>query len=126
MFELTSDVNWAGVLAGVILAFFIGWLWYSPLLFGPRWAAAAGVDYTGKPAIFPLVLQILGLFLMSWFVGIMAREGLLLATILVTLATAVIGYAGDTFAQLGNDAKLIHGGHWLTVVVAMIVTQALF
>ena len=84
------------------------------------------MDYAGKPAIFPLVQQILGLFLMSWFVGIMAREGLLLATILVTLATAVIGYAGDTFAKLGNDAKLIHGGHWLTVVVAMIVMQALF
>ena len=78
MIELTSDVNWMGVLAGVVLAFLIGWLWYSSMLFGPRWATAAGVDYTGKPAVFPLVLQILGLFLMSWFVAIMAREGLLL------------------------------------------------
>ena len=126
MIELTSDVNWMGVLAGVVLAFLIGWLWYSSMLFGPRWATAAGVDYTGKTAVFPLVLQILGLFLMSWFVAIMAREGLLLATILVTLATAIIGYAGDTFAKLATDAKLIHGGHWVTMVVAMIVTQAIF
>jgi hypothetical protein len=125
MTELTFDMNWAGVLAGAVLAFFIGWIWYSSFLFGPRWAAATGVEHTSKPEVFPLVLQGLGLFLMSWFVGIMAREGLLLATILVTLATVVICYAGDTFAKLDSDVKLIHGGHWLTVVVVMIGMQAL-
>ena len=126
MVELTLDVNWLGVLAGVVLAFAVGWLWYSTYLFGPRWAAAVGVDYVGKPALSPLLLQCLGLFLMSWFVGIMAREGLLLATLLVTLAVAIIGYAGETFAKHASDAKLINAGHWLIIVVAMIGMQALF
>ena len=34
MTELTMDMNWIGVVAGAILAFIAGWLWYSRWLFG--------------------------------------------------------------------------------------------
>lgn len=125
MTELTMDMNWIGVVAGAILAFIAGWLWYSRWLFGLRWAKVVGVDHSQKPPLFPMGLQILGLFLMSWFVGIMAREGLLLATILVTLASVILGYAGETFARQAADAKLVNGGYWLAAVAVMIVMQAL-
>ena len=38
MGELTMGVSWLGVIVGAVAAFLVGWLWYSPVLFGKRWA----------------------------------------------------------------------------------------
>ena len=35
------EVNWLAVLAATVAAFVLGGLWYSPVLFGKRWQAAA-------------------------------------------------------------------------------------
>ena len=43
MSELTSGVSWLAVIVGAIVAFLLGWLWYSPQLFGEKWAAGSGV-----------------------------------------------------------------------------------
>lgn len=37
------DVNWLAVLAAGVAAFFIGWLWYIPPLFGRMWMKWTGV-----------------------------------------------------------------------------------
>jgi hypothetical protein len=39
-----SEVNWLAVLAATVAAFVLGGLWYSPVLFGKRWQAAAGLS----------------------------------------------------------------------------------
>jgi hypothetical protein len=38
------DVNWLAVLAATFAAFVLGGLWYSPLLLGKQWQAAAGLS----------------------------------------------------------------------------------
>ena len=38
------DVNWLAVLAAALAKFAIGGVWYSPLVFGPRWGAIVGVS----------------------------------------------------------------------------------
>ena len=38
MDELTNDVSWLAVAVGAVVSFLVGWLWYSPKLFGPKWA----------------------------------------------------------------------------------------
>jgi hypothetical protein len=43
MAEITENVNWIAVTVGAVLAFLLGWLWYSPKLFGTKWAEGAGV-----------------------------------------------------------------------------------
>ena len=47
MGEITMGVSWLGVIAGAIVAFLAGWLWFSPMLFGKTWAAGHGVDLRG-------------------------------------------------------------------------------
>ena len=37
------DINYLAVVAAALLGFVVGGLWYSPLLFGKPWMAAAGV-----------------------------------------------------------------------------------
>ena len=49
------EVNWLAVLAATVAAFVLGGLWYSPVLFGKRWQAAAGLSdeqvNSGNPAL---------------------------------------------------------------------------
>ena len=49
MTELTIGVNWLAVMAGAVIAYLVGWAWYSPRFFGERWARAANVEYSTTP-----------------------------------------------------------------------------
>ena len=44
MEEIASNVDWIAVIIGAVLSFLLGWLWYSPMLFGPKWAEGVGVE----------------------------------------------------------------------------------
>ena len=50
-----TNLNWVGVLVATVAGLVIGFIWYSPQLFGKRWAAGAGIELpSGTPA--PMVL----------------------------------------------------------------------
>ncbi|MCX8500351.1 MAG: DUF1761 domain-containing protein [Alphaproteobacteria bacterium] len=38
------EINWIAFLVNFMLCFLIGWLWYSPMVFGKQFVAALGVD----------------------------------------------------------------------------------
>ncbi len=128
MEELTAGVSWLGVIVGAVAAFLIGWLWYSPKLFGTKWAAAVGVEMASadKMPMGAMVTQIVGLLLMSWFVGVTAVSSALLTVILATLAFTVLAYSGGAFAKKPAYARNVDAGYWIVCLVVMIVSQAIF
>lgn len=70
------EVNWLAVLAATVAAFVLGGLWYSPLLFGKKWQAAAGLsDETlkaGNPALIfggSFVLAFIASAMFAMFLG---------------------------------------------------------
>lgn len=121
-------VNWLAVIAAAISMFVIGGIWYSPMLFGKQWQAAAGLSDEqaqggNKALIFGLALV---------FSLLMAANlGFFLAAPEITL-TLAIGYAvaaGLGWAALGLGVIalferrppsyfLINGGY-LTVAFAV-------
>lgn len=126
--EIISGVSWAAVIVGAIVSFLVGWLWYSPKLFGPKWAEGVGVKM-GDPKNMPKVAmgsQLLGLFLMSWFVAVTAASNLLLTVILATLAFTVMSYANSAFAQHSEYARRVNAGYWLVALVIMILCNGIF
>lgn len=128
MAEILTGVSWAGVIVGAVVAFLIGWLWYSPKLFGTKWAQGVGVDL-GAASEMPMgamVAQIIGLFLMSWFVGVTAASNLLLTVILGTIAFTVMAYAGGMFGRKSNYARNVDAGYWIISLVIMIICQGIF
>jgi hypothetical protein len=128
MEELTANVSWIGVIVGAVVAFVVGWLWYSPKLFGTKWAADIGVDL-GNASQMPMgamVGQAIGLLLMSWFVGITAANNAPLTVILATLAFTVLAYAGGMFGQKGVYARRVDAGYWIAALVVMIIAQGIF
>lgn len=125
MHELTTDVNWYAVMAGAIVAFLVGWVWYSPKVFGQKWADGVGVSLTKSPPADAMLSQIAGLLLMSWFVGVTAVSQALLTVILATLAAIVLAYSARAFAGHSLAARLIDAGFTAAALVVMILMQGI-
>lgn len=128
MAELTANVSWLGVIVGAIAAFLVGWLWYSEKLFGTRWAEGVGVEL-GSADQMPMGAmgaQALGLFLMSWFVGVTAANNALLTVILATVAFAVLAWSGGAFARKSVYSRNVEAGYWMAALAIMIVAQGIF
>ena len=125
MAELTNGVSWFAVIAGAIVSFLMGWLWYSEKLFGVKWAEGVGVDLGGASGmpVGAMVSQIVGLFLMSWFVGVTAVSSALLTVVLATVAFTVLAYSGGMFAQKSGYARMVEAGYWILSLVIMVICQ---
>ena len=128
MNELTLGVSWLGVAVGAIVSFFLGWLWFSPMLFGTKWADGVGVELgtASEMPVGAMVCQVIGLILMSWFVGVTAVSNALLTVILGTLAFVVLAYSGGLFTKKSNYARSVEAGFWISALVIMIVCQGVF
>ena len=128
MSELTNGVSWAAVFAGAVVAFLVGWFWYSARLFGKGWAEGVGVEL-GAPDSMPMgamAMQAIGLLLMSWFVSVTAASNLLMTVILATVAFTVLGAGGATFRGNSTYARNVDGGYWLVALVIMIIANGIF
>ena len=127
MSELTTDVSWFAVVIGAVGSFVAGWLWYSPLLFGPKWAEGVGVKMgtASEMPVAAMVTQFLGLLLMSWFVGIAAASNALATAVLATIAFTILAYSGGLFTGKSSYARTTEAGYWLVSLAIMIGIHSL-
>lgn len=128
MGELTVGVSWLAVGVGTIAAFLIGWVWYSPMLFGKKWASGVGVDLgdASEMPVGAMISQLVGLFLMSWFVGVTAVSEALLTVILATVAFTVLAYSAGMFGRKNGYARGVEAGYWIVSLIVMIISQGIF
>jgi high-affinity Fe2+/Pb2+ permease len=128
MNELTNGVSWLGVIAGAAVSFLVGWLWYSEKVFGRKWAEGARIplDTAAAMPVGALVSQALGLFLMSWFVGVTAVSNALLTVILATAAFAVLAYSGGMFSQKSAYTRNVEAGYLIVSLIIMVICQGIF
>ncbi len=128
MGELTMGVSWIGVIVGAVVAFLLGWLWYSPKLFGTKWAEGSKVEMNSadKMPTDAMGAQALGLLLMSWFVGVTAANNALATVILATIAFTVLQWSGNTFSGKTVHARNVDAGYWIVSLVVMVVAQGIF
>jgi len=126
--EITTGVIWIAVVLGAVGSFLVGWLWYSPILFGKKWAEGNGLgsdDASGMPFA-AMGANFIGLFLMSWFVGVTAVSSALLTVILATVAFTVLAFSGGMFAKKPTSVLVIDAGYWLAAFVVMFIFQMIF
>ncbi len=128
MGEITLGVNWLAVTVGAVLAFLLGWLWYSTKLFGVKWAEGVGVstDDSSGPSGSAMAAQALGTFLLAWVVGVTAAADALLTIILIVLTLVVLMVAGGRFSQKSGYAIATEAGYFIAMAVIMIVCQGIF
>jgi len=126
--EITANVSWLAVIVGAVAAFIVGWLWYSPILFGKQWAAGNNVEL-GTASSMPvgaMVLQAIGLLLVSWFVGVTAVESKLMTFILAVIAFGVLNASGGLFAKKPGNVVAIDFGYLIVAAIVMFISQAIF
>lgn len=128
MEELTTNVNWLAVIIGFVASFLLGWLWYSPRLFGTKWAEGAGVDLgaAGEMPVTAMVMQAIGTFLLSWIVGITASNEALAIMILIAVTFATLQIAGGHYLKHSNYTIMTNAGFTIAMVVVMVVVQGIF
>ncbi len=128
MEEITANVSWTAVIVGAVVAFIVGWLWYSPKLFGTKWAEGVGVDLGSidKMPVGAMLYQAVGLFLMSWFVSVTAGNNALLTVILATVAFSLMLMASGKFAGHNSYASHVNAGYWIVALVIMVIANGIF
>lgn len=128
MEELTQHVNWLAVFVGFVVSFVLGWLWYSPKLFGKKWAEGVGIDLdsASKMPAAAMITQALGTFLLAWIVGITASQEALLTVILIVVTFIVLQISGGLFTKKNLAAIQIDAGFVLAMAIIMIICQGLF
>ena len=128
MAELTNDLNWLAVIVGAVVAFLLGWLWYSPKMFGTKWAEGVGVELDKVDAmpIAAMVTQIVGPVLLSGVIGILRASGSMAMTGLVVLTIIMLLVAAGSFAQKSNYAIATESGFIVVMTAIMIAAQIMF
>ena len=126
MHEITANLNWLAVGVGTIAAFLLGWLWYSPKLFGTKWAQGVGIELDAKgPSSIAMVLQFSGTFLLAWVIGVTAAANALLTAILVIFTIALLLAASGFFCRKSGYAIATETGFVVIMSIIMIVCQGL-
>ncbi len=128
MNELIDNVSWVGVGVSFFISFFLGWLWYSPKIFGKKWAEGVGVDMEncGDMPIFAMATQALGTLGLAWLFGIMAVSNALLTIVLILLTVILLIVSNGKYAQKSNAAVAIEAAYIFVMGVIMLVCQGIF
>jgi len=126
--ENFSQLNWLAIGLGTVVPFLLGWLWYSPKLFGEKWASGSGVklDSANKMPAMAMITQVLALFCLSLVIGITAQVDALITAILAILCCALFAASAGGFSQKSRYAIWVDVGYRIIAGVLMIVMQGIF
>lgn len=123
--ESIGNINWVAVIVGTVVTFLVGWAWYSPKLFGKRWAEGSGVSLNrpDKLPLFAMVTQLAALFLLALVIGITAMTDALLTAILAILAVAMFTASMGGFVQKSSYAITVDFFYIVVAGAIMILCQ---
>lgn len=88
MEQFLSTVEWGTVGVSFLLAYVLGWLWYSPVLFMKKWMAGKGAGVVAHPMWMPMSAQAGATFLLAIVINIFMVYDNLMMSALVTLTIA--------------------------------------
>lgn len=109
-----ADVNWLAVGLGTVLAYGLGMIWFSPMLFGPAWSTGTHIiQPPASPPIAAMFVQLVGTILLAVVVGLAAAANAFTLAIAAILAAATLIAGMDLFSQKSATATAIDAGYIL-------------
>ena len=119
-------MNWPAVVLGTVLAFGLGMIWFSPILFGKAWSTGShGIAPPDSPPVMAMVVQLVGTFLLASLVGMTETNEAIGTAIIGILAVALTVAGMDLFSQKTGKATLVDAGYIVAAGALMIVAQGL-
>ena len=129
MNTLLTNINWLAVGVSFVLSFVLGYFWYSPKLFGTKWAEGVGVkidpDCEKGPMVAALLTQLIATFLLALLVGVHNANQAHPTMLLTLLVILFLMAAGGLFSQKSAYAIRTELGFVLAMVIIMVACQSL-
>ncbi|MGC1427691.1 MAG: DUF1761 domain-containing protein [Albidovulum sp.] len=120
-----EPLNWTAVIAGTVVAFGLGMLWFGPL-FGKAWAQGShGIQPPARPPLAAMAVQLAGTFMLAIVIGLTAQTSALGTALAAIAAATFLHFAGGLFSQKNLSAALIDGSYIVAMGVIMIAAQGL-
>lgn len=125
--EILSNVNWLATGVGTVVAFLLGWAWYSEKLFGTKWAEGSGVDLGNidQMPVFAMVTQVIGLLLLATVIGITRISEDIVTAVIAILAAATLVASGGAFSQKSGYAIRVEFSYIVVAGIIMIACQGI-
>ncbi|MEL6572042.1 MAG: DUF1761 domain-containing protein [Pseudomonadota bacterium] len=119
-------MNWPAVALGTVLAFGLGMIWFSPMLFGKAWSTGShNISPPNSPPMMAMVTQLIGTALLAIVVG-MTETNEAIGTAIMAISAVALTVAGmDLFSQKSGKATLIDAGYIVAGGALMIVAQGI-
>lgn len=127
MDAITTGISWWAVGVSTVICFFLGGLWYSPMLFGKQWSEGVGVeigDASSQPVV-GMVLQLTGTFFLAWIVALADASNAWPAAVLIMIALTALLIASNLFSEHSMAASLIQGLFVVVMAVIMVLCNLL-
>ncbi len=122
-----TDVSLVAVIVATVLSFMLGGIWYSPRVFGARWAEGVGIDLesedAGKHAVKALSVQFVSTLLLAWVLGAMVDAGEWLMIAATVGVASIILISAGLFHRNSHFAAVIEGVFVLVMAAVMIVVH---
>lgn len=123
MDAITTGISWWAVGVSTLICFFLGGMWYSPMLFGKQWSEGVGVkmgDSSTQP-VAAMVLQLAGTFFLAWIIALADAINAWPAAVLIVIALTTLLIASNLFSEHSVVASLIQGLFVFVMAVIMVV-----
>lgn len=117
-----GTVNWIAIGLGTLISYLLGGFWYSPSMFGEKWAAGTRGD-AGSSDHQPwsaLILQLVGTILLAWLIALAAANGTWISAFLIVSTVVILMTANNLFAGHSHYATAVQAG--FVVVMALIMS----
>lgn len=135
------DINWAAVALATLASFVVGFIWYSPPVFGEMWRKLIGMKKETMqkgPAPTAWILTLLGAFLQAYVLAYVTYlsftffDNSWMTTSLMTAFYMWIGFqlsmilTHDVFEQRPNKLTMLTAGNQLATLLAMGLVIGIF
>ncbi len=125
MEELLANTDVVIILVSSGLAFALGWLWYSPLLFLQPWSEGLGLNIEASKAAMakPMMLQSLGTLMLALVTNIAASKESIILAAGVGFTVALFVMASSFYRTPKSAPALIEGGYIFAMVLLMLMVN---
>lgn len=122
MEEFISTVEWVPVVVSTVVAFGLGWLWYSPTLFYKQWQAGLPKPVIWQPPMWmPMFAQFGSTLFLAIIVNLSMQDGHVLHAVLVAFTIAGFLKASGMYSGKSRWAIGVEASYVLVMLMVMIV-----
>lgn len=123
MEELLQNITWVPVLVSFVLAFALGWLWYSPAMFYEKWRIGKGAEVVQHPMWMPMMAQAGSTLLLAIITNLAANDGHVGHAVLVAITIAGFIKANGFYAGKTRFAIGVEVGYVIAMIAVMVVVN---